>query len=643
MAFQHINRPVIQDEQSNFDWAKLAVQVGLPLAGSIIAPGVGTAIGSTLAQSITPHMDDGGRLSRYRNIYNPAISTFYKKDIIHPFTPPGNSTIIPQASIGVAPPMPQPTNIIPTSNRVDPLNKTNKRGINTYKSGVKERNFKAPRTNKEVIPHSTNPNVDILYYNNVPTYFEGRSNGTRVPYGSPIPRDLQQEGLNPEFDAQYFNNKPVMQDGGELPVNEFTGPTHEQGGIQLENAEVEGGETSVQDFVFSDNLVVPGTKPARTFADESKRIENRYKRRKDDTYATTAKERELAKLAQQQEALKAQEQMVAEPQMQSGMEQMGIPMQNMGITTESEYPYTEQPQMKYGGNMKKKYGDGGLMALGYGAQALSNLPMLMESFKETKPVNYGRVRAPKLDFSTQRTALKRDRTAGQNALIRKAQRLDNPYGAISTVAGASDPYAALIDQSAMQEDVQNAQLAYDADKVNLQTKMAETEATQRSKNARTSMKHQAFSNLGAVAGTGVSDYLSQEMMNKQLDIQKAYWNKMGMGDPTGNLIIDNYKNQPLNLKTSLNPNLGRGLNQSIPTTQSQNNTVNLVEKSQNLEYDGTEIYNPVVGPRSLNNSNYVDLDFYNPPSHPMSNPFKYKSGYSYSKGGKLPKRSYRRK
>lgn len=319
-----------------------------------------------------------------------------------------------------------------------------------------------------------------------------------------------------------------LEQGGQLPLNEFNGLLHEQGGININAAEVEDGETSVKDYVFSDNLMISGTK--RTFAQESKRIENRYKRRPYDRHATKSKERELQRLAQQQEQLKAEEQAASNPiaQGQETMSPEGMPMMN----------------------------DGGLMA-GYVLQGLSNLPSLIQSFKKPEQVNYGRVKAPEIDLSSQRSILSNQRTATRNAALRSAQRLDNPYGAMTSVNTMADPYAELISKSYSDEANQNAQLAYDASKTNAQIRMQETEANQKEKDAQTSMRHQALANIGQVAATGISDDMSNKMMKEQINLSNKNLNwLMGIKPSTGNLLIDNYKIPDLNLAgRELNPNL----------------------------------------------------------------------------------------
>lgn len=72
-------------------------------------------------------------------------------------------------------------------------------------------------------------------------------------------------------------------------LKEYIGPRHERGGIIEKSKdgliEVEGGETRLNDYIFSDRLMDPGT--GKTFAEKSKGIKNKYKRNKDWLKAKT--------------------------------------------------------------------------------------------------------------------------------------------------------------------------------------------------------------------------------------------------------------------------------------------------------------------------------------------------------------------
>ena len=110
-------------------------------------------------------------------------------------------------------------------------------------------------------------------------------------------------------------------DGGSLnggvdtnaQLQQYQGAKHEQGGIpvdqngqpvprKLASAEVEGGETKLDDYVFSERNKVPGTK--KTFAKASKEIESKYKSRIEsgDKIAKQSRRDELTRLMNEQEA-----------------------------------------------------------------------------------------------------------------------------------------------------------------------------------------------------------------------------------------------------------------------------------------------------------------------------------------------------
>jgi hypothetical protein len=96
-------------------------------------------------------------------------------------------------------------------------------------------------------------------------------------------------------------NNITFANGGDLSGNptEFNGNTHEQGGIQIGQAEVEDGEIRVGDYVFSDRLV---NAEGKTFATEAKKITKRYEEYANDAPAmrTQAKILEELKLQNDQ-------------------------------------------------------------------------------------------------------------------------------------------------------------------------------------------------------------------------------------------------------------------------------------------------------------------------------------------------------
>jgi hypothetical protein len=79
---------------------------------------------------------------------------------------------------------------------------------------------------------------------------------------------------------------------------EYHGNTHENGGIPIGQSEVEGGETNNNGYIYSDTLKLG----KKTFADMSKKINNKYSRRPDDKISMESKERELGNLMKVQES-----------------------------------------------------------------------------------------------------------------------------------------------------------------------------------------------------------------------------------------------------------------------------------------------------------------------------------------------------
>lgn len=105
-----------------------------------------------------------------------------------------------------------------------------------------------------------------------------------------------------------MRNKNYCEDGGYL--TQFQGNTHENGGIALgENNEVETGETrgpanmpNLKDYIYSDRLKVPNKKI--TFAQMSKKIENKFSKRPNDKMSQEQKERELSDIMNSQESVR---------------------------------------------------------------------------------------------------------------------------------------------------------------------------------------------------------------------------------------------------------------------------------------------------------------------------------------------------
>ena len=119
--------------------------------------------------------------------------------------------------------------------------------------------------------------------------------------------------------VEYAQGGVMNKAQGDGKFVEYEGPTHAGGGIKVDAggmptngqpvAEVEGGETmhddGIESYIFSDRLVLnPGEKKKKTFADESKKINNKYKNVENDKIGEDSRNLELEELKIQQEELK---------------------------------------------------------------------------------------------------------------------------------------------------------------------------------------------------------------------------------------------------------------------------------------------------------------------------------------------------
>lgn len=150
-------------------------------------------------------------------------------------------------------------------------------------------------------------------------------------------------------DVQKYNNaNKLYAEGGSLNndsnITQYNGLPHGLGGIPItDEIEVENKETrgvgDTKDYIFSDMLRIANKK--RTFANESKRIEKKYKGTDNDHMALEAKNADLTRLMHEQEALK-------EENYNKGMQKMM-----------NQYP--EKFDLEYGPDINDsvQYGEGG--------------------------------------------------------------------------------------------------------------------------------------------------------------------------------------------------------------------------------------------------------------------------------------------
>src|SRR3990167_1994918 len=136
-------------------------------------------------------------------------------------------------------------------------------------------------------------------------------------------QDANKNYLNRSEATTFAYGGQVEQFNDGTQFNQYSGPTHAQGGIDVDpnsgtpvmnsSTEVEGGETSfnnnIDTYVFSDRILAEpsdtkGKTLNKTFAEISKKIRNKYKNADKDKISKESLTRELEMLKQQQESTK---------------------------------------------------------------------------------------------------------------------------------------------------------------------------------------------------------------------------------------------------------------------------------------------------------------------------------------------------
>lgn len=157
----------------------------------------------------------------------------------------------------------------------------------------------------------------------------------------------------------------------------------------------------------------------------------------------------------------------------------------------------------------------GVPAVGYGLQALANLPMLL-----AKPdlVNYDRITPEKIDLSSQRSEAKRNRNLAYATSQRNASMLGNRGSAYSNAAVSNifGDYGDVFNESILREQLQNADYRSKAKSANAEISMREKEANAMEKDAVRSAKYQALNNIGQTAAMAGNTYQQMSQMEDYL-------------------------------------------------------------------------------------------------------------------------------
>jgi len=375
-------------------------------------------------------------------------------------------------------------------------------------------------------------------------------------YNNPSPAGLTnstgtfaQNQVQNQFGNQYSNlgttptGPQYMAMGGML--TKYQGNTHEDGGIKLAGDEVENNETSFNmnqqsDFIFSDRVIVPGSK--QSFASKSKRIDSKYKLRPNDPYGKKSQELELRNLAMQQEQVK--ETMLPKKFKNGGMKyamggEWDVPNYNYdtdGITRMSPKgivlsqaetatstanesmlkPHTFNPPQTTDefGQYKTNF----LPAVaGYAAQAATNIPSM---FVKPNIANFSRVKFKPTSLAEARNEARRSRNLGL-ATARGVGANSNDIGQVmnylsGTTAALNSQYGNLVNQSLGTENNANSELNMREQLANSEIERYQEDINTREKDSVRNLKQQALSNVGAISAMAGRDFIANQQADAQI-------------------------------------------------------------------------------------------------------------------------------
>ena len=155
--------------------------------------------------------------------------------------------------------------------------------------------------------------------------------------------------------------------------------------------------------------------------------------------------------------------------------------------------------------------------IGYGAQALANLPGL---FTKPERVKYDRVAPDLVNLSAEREALTQDRNLSR-AISRKTAAGSNNVGQALNFLGASESdlsrqFGQNISKSFQTEANLNSEIKNKAAMFNAEISRAEQDANAAERDAAKGTRLQSLSNIGSIAALGVKDWMDTKYKLAQL-------------------------------------------------------------------------------------------------------------------------------
>jgi len=393
-------------------------------------------------------------------------------------------------------------------------------------------------------------------------------------YSDQISKQVAANNRSRQAGVSGFAYGGVMnQNQGDGKFIEYNGPSHAGGGIKVNEAgiptngpaaaEVEGGETDydngIENYIFSDRLVLnPGDKKKKTFADESKKINNKYKNSENDKIAEDSRKMELEALKGEQESLKqmmdsnqSQDQLACGGTMKhaygGGLDPLteqyygainqslarlqppaNRPIDNISINEPLPNIYDDidlslTPEAKYNQvNTDNTFTPNQLPQdsinpAGYLASNIGNVSDLIQSAQPNAANDFGRMNPNLVNLDAQRKEL--EKQAGvSRAISRENARNAGGAGAAMTnqvIANAlvNSNLGSGLSQSYMTEANTNAQIKNQAEQVNTQIGMQEEIANQQDKAMSDSVRSKALHSIGENTDVHLKDITSAEVGN----------------------------------------------------------------------------------------------------------------------------------
>lgn len=352
--------------------------------------------------------------------------------------------------------------------------------------------------------------------------------------------------------------KKVFKDGGmrNIPsidneLIELQGNTHLEGGINIgngdeaENKEIVFNSEDIGQFIFSEQLKVPNSK--KSFADEAKKIKRIYENNTDLLREKAMKQR-MGNLAALQESVKPKEKILGNKFDDGGLRfnladalafrsklsksdplafnnnnglikgnKLGENIGKQSVDFSKVKAVSKEVLQDDAGGAESKNMSALPQAIGYGAQALANIPGL---FTKSERVKYDRVAPDLINLNAERNALTQDRDLSR-ALSRRAVSSSNNIGQALNFLGASESdisrqFGQNISKSFQTEANLNSEIKNKAKMFNAEISRAEQDANAAERDAARGTRLQSLANIGSIAALGAKDFMESKYKLAQL-------------------------------------------------------------------------------------------------------------------------------